>query len=365
MVSETSKPKGTIKQLRDFIENRLPISEMQHLAEKKRVPVHKHSIWYYLGGIAGMLLGIQIVTGILLMVYYIPEINSAHASILKINSQINFGWFIRSLHSWGANLMILAVIVHLFSTYFMKAYRPPRELTWWSGLVLLVVCLAFGFTGYLLPWDDVSFFATKIGLDVASKLPVLGSAVAYMLRGGDSISQATISRFFVIHVAILPALLLLLLGAHLFMVQVHGISEPDSFKKLPPAKKTYERFFPEFFFKDILVWILALNVLFGLTALFPWSLGPEADPFSPAPIGIKPEWYFLAPFQFLKLIPPMIGPLEGELFGLLIMALVGLGFFLVPLYDTGMSKTRARISTIFGIVVLIAVAALSFWGAFS
>ncbi|MFN8552990.1 MAG: cytochrome b N-terminal domain-containing protein [Candidatus Obscuribacterales bacterium] len=126
--------KNSIEQ---FLKERLPVAEMSELAEKKKVPIHKHSIWYYMGGIAGILLGIQIVTGILLMVYYVPELNAAHASILKINSQVTFGWFIRSLHSWSANAMIFVVIVHLFSTYFMKAYRKPREITWFSGLALL------------------------------------------------------------------------------------------------------------------------------------------------------------------------------------------------------------------------------------
>lgn len=364
MVSESSQSrKGNF--LQNFLAERLPIEEMQHLAEKKKVPVHKHSVWYYMGGIAAILFAVQVVTGVLLMVYYVPEINSAHASILKINSQINFGWFIRSLHSWSANLMIAAVIIHLFSTYFMKAYRAPREFTWWSGLVMLVICLAFGFTGYLLPWDDVSFFATKIGLDVASKLPVIGGLIAYMLRGGDIVSQATISRFFMIHVAVLPLLTLVVLGAHLFFIQVQGISEPAFFKKLPEEKKKYEKFFPEFVLKDILVWILAVNVLFVLTMLCPWGLGPEADPFGAAPLGIKPEWYFLAPFQFLKLIPPMIGPIEGELFGIILMSLVGLGFVLVPIYDTGISEARSKISTAFGIVVLIGVIFFSLWGALS
>jgi cytochrome b6 len=365
MVSQPQSKSGIVKQLTTFIESRLPLEAMRHLAEKKLIPQHKHSVWYYLGGIAGMLIGVQILSGILLMVYYVPEISAAHASILKLNSQVNFGWFMRSLHSWGANLLILALFVHLFSTYFMKAYRKPRELTWWSGLILMVVSLGFGFTGYLLPWDDVSFFATKIGLDVASKMPLLGSTFAYMLRGGDTISQATISRFFVIHVAVLPALLIGLLGGHLFLVQVHGVSEPDSFKELPPEKKTYEKFFPVFFLKDILVWILALNVLFGLTVFLPWSLGPEADPFAAAPIGIKPEWYFLAPFQMLKLVPPMIGPIEGELVGIIIMACVALGFVIVPFFDTGLSKTKSRVATAFGVFVLLSLVLFSLWGALS
>ncbi len=362
MVSDPSHRPASRLNVVQFFEQRLPLDELRRIAEKKKVPLHKHSIWYYLGGIAAMLLGVQTITGILLMVYYVPEINSAHASILKINSQINFGWFVRSLHSWGANMMILALFVHLFSTYFMKAYRKPRELTWWTGLILMVICLAFGFTGYLLPWDEVSFFATKIGLDIAEKTPVVGHTVSYMLRGGDTIGQATISRFFVIHVAVLPVILLGLLGGHLLLVQLNGISEPDSFKSWD--KKQYEKFFPTFFLKDILVWLLALNVLFALTTLCPWGLGPEADPYGAAPIGIKPEWYFLAPFQFLKLIPPMIGPIEGELVGILLISAIAFLFVIVPVFDTG-TKARSKTANLFGLTVLLALIGFTIWGALS
>ncbi|MBN8659153.1 MAG: cytochrome b N-terminal domain-containing protein [Candidatus Melainabacteria bacterium] len=361
MVGDTRKGSKVL----NFLEDRFNLSTFLHLAEKKKVPVHKHSFWYYMGGIAAIYLGIQIVTGILLMVYYVPEIQSAHASILKINSQIDFGWFIRSLHSWGANLMIFVVVLHLFSAYFMKAYRKPREFTWYSGLILMVLCLAFGFTGYLLPWDEVSFFATKIGLDVAAKTPLIGSTIADMLRGGEAISQATISRFFVIHVAVLPACLIALLGGHLLLVQMHGMSEPAAFKGIPEAEKTYEKFFPNFFFKDILVWILALNLLFILVTLAPWGIGPEADPFGAAPLGIKPEWYFLAPFQFLKLVPPMVGPIEGELFGILLMSVAALGFVIVPFFDSGQSKSNSNIATVYGVIIAIAAVALSVWGALS
>jgi len=348
-----------------FLEERLSLTELRHLAEKKKVPVHSQSVWYYLGGIAAILFMIMVSSGVLLMVYYVPEIQAAHASILKINSGVDFGWFFRSMHSWGANILIMVVMAHLFSTFFMKAYRGPRELTWLTGLVLMVVCLAFGFTGYLLPWDTVSFFATKIGIEVAEKTPLIGPIVAHLLRGGDAIGQSTISRFFVIHVALLPICLLALGGLHVFFVQVHGISEPSKFKLQDEAKKMYEKFFPDFFFKDILVWILAVNVLFVLVTLMPWGIGPEADPFAAAPAGIKPEWYFLAPFQFLKLVPPMVGPIEGELFGMGLLGLVGLGFVLVPFFDTGKSKTRSMIATIFGVAVLLGLIGFSVWGALS
>ncbi len=361
MTSSTDRSAG----LMHWLDERLGLQEAWKFAQKKQVPIHKHSVWYYMGGIALMLMVIQFASGVLLMVYYVPGLQAAHASILRINSQVDFGWFFRSLHSWGANLLIAVLMVHLFSAYFMKAYRKPREFTWYTGLVLMILALAFGFTGYLLPWDDVSFFATKIGLDIASKMPLVGEQVAVLLRGGHNIGQATISRFFVIHVAVLPLLTLGLMGLHLLFVQMHGMSEPVYFKKLEAAKRTYEKFFPNFLLKDVLVWLLAFNGLAALVTFMPWGLGPEADPFAPAPVGIKPEWYFLAPFQFLKIIPAQIGPVEGELFGALLMVLFCCGLVIVPFFDKGDSPARAKTATYYGVVLVLAIIVFTIWGALS
>lgn len=345
-----------------WLDDRLYLKSLHALAEKKTVPIHKHSIWYYLGGIALVLLLVQLFTGGLLMVYYVPEIGSAHNSVLKLNSQINFGWFIRSLHSWGANMMILALFIHFFSTYFMRAYRAPRELTWLTGLGLLVLAFGFGFTGYLLPWDDVSFFATKIGIDITSKMPFIGEWMAVLLRGGTEVGQATLSRFFVIHVFLLPLGLLALLGIHLLMVQFHGISEPDSIQNLPAEQKKTEKFFPTFVLKDLMVWLLVINGLALLVGLFPWGLGPEADAFAPAPAGIKPEWYFLAPFQFLKLLPATIGPIEGEQAGMLFFGLIGLLFAAMPWLDNRRCERAALFARWFGILVCAGFIIFTIWG---
>jgi cytochrome b6 len=345
-----------------WLDDRLGLAPFKYLAEHKQVPVHKHSFWYYMGGIALIFIVTQVVTGVLLMVYYIPEIESAHSTILQINSQIDFGWFIRSLHSWGANLLILGVFFHMFSAYLMKAYRPPREFTWLTGLALLVLMFAFGFTGYLLPWDEVSFFATKIGLDITSKAPFIGEYMANILRGGTDISQETLSRFFTIHIMVLPLLLLPLLGLHLWLVQSHGMSEPESVQKLPPEAKQYEKFVPTFALKDAMVWILVMNFLAILVALFPWGIGKEADPFAPAPMGIKPEWYFLAMFQFLKLLPPQVGPIEGEQFGMMLFGLVGVLFALVPFVDRGQSRLMSQIAHWYGIIIIILFVFFTIWG---
>ena len=343
-----------------WLDDRLALSDIAEAAAKKEVPVHKQSAWYYMGGVAMLLLTVQFLTGILLMVYYIPELSSANSSVLFINSQIDFGWFVRSMHSWGANLLIFVLFMHMFSAYFMKAYRKPREITWLSGLALMVICFAFGFTGYLLPWDEVAFFATKIGIDIAEATPLVGDMLANILRGGSEVGQGTLSRFFLIHVILLPLGLFAVAGLHLLLVQLHGMSEPKHFQEAKVKK--YEKFFPEFFMKDLMVWLLAFNVLAAIVVLFPWGVGPEADPFAPAPAGIKPEWYFLGMFQFLKLLPPHVGFIEGEQFGMMIFALIALVFALAPFLDKGEDPKVSKFFDLYGFMILIGLVVFTVWG---
>ncbi len=348
-----------------WLDERLGLAPLIEWSKHKMVPVHRHSFWYYMGGIALIFIITQIVTGMLLMVYYIPDLKSAHSSILNINSQIDFGWFIRSLHAWGANLLILALFFHFFSTYLMKAYRPPREITWWTGLYLMGLVLAFGFSGYLLPWDQVSFFATKVGMDTALRIPLIGHQISTLLIGGSTLSQETLSRFFTLHVVVFPFLLLPVLGIHLLLIQIHGTSAPPWFKKLPQPQQIYEKFFPNFILKDFMGWMVVLNILAILATIYPTGVGPEAQPFQPAPRGIKPEWYFLAPYQFLKLFPGNIGPFQGEQVAMLIMALVPLSVILIPFWDTGVSVKRSKIATYYGVFLILAFIILTIWGYFS
>ena len=143
----------------------------------------------------------------------------AYESVRQITYNTSFGWLIHSAHSWAANLMIGTVAIHMFSVFFMKAYRKPREFGWWTGLGLLALALVFGFSGYLLPMDQLSFFATKVGLDIPSLLPILGPKLAALVRGGFEVSEYTVQRFFALHVVILPLIFIPLLGLHLYLVQ--------------------------------------------------------------------------------------------------------------------------------------------------
>ncbi len=321
-----------------WLDERFNLTPLVDYMQHKEVPVHKHSIWYYMGGVALFLFVVQVISGILLLFYYQPGVNSAHESVRFIMTKVNFGWLVRSVHSWSANLMVFFIFIHMFSTFFTRAYQKPRELTWMSGFILLVLTMAFGFSGYLLPWDELAFFATKVGTDITGAVPLIGDAIKIVLRGGEDVTGATLSRFYAIHVAMIPALFTVLLGLHLLFVQRQGMHEPESFKKMKPEQRKTIPFFPNFVLRDILLWLIVLNILLFLAVYFPWELGPKADPFVSAPAGIRPEWYFMFMFQFLKLLPAHILFIEGEVAGILFFSLAGLVWFLVPFWDTKLKR---------------------------
>ncbi|MGZ5469107.1 MAG: cytochrome b N-terminal domain-containing protein, partial [Candidatus Aminicenantales bacterium] len=165
---------GVGRTIWEFLDERFLITELLGFAKKKTVPEHGRSFWYFFGGICLFLTGLQVATGGLLLLYYTPQVDAAHESIQFIMGGIKFGWLIRSVHSWTANILIAMLFVHMFSTFFLKAYRKPRELTWVTGFLLLVLFMAFGFSGYLLPWNELSYFATRVGTDIAGSLPLIG-----------------------------------------------------------------------------------------------------------------------------------------------------------------------------------------------
>ncbi len=221
--------------LYNWINERVELDDLVEFMGKKYVPVHSHSIWYYFGGVSLFLFIIQVVTGILLLLYYKGGEALAFESIQFITSKVRFGWLIRSVHSWTANLFILTALIHMFSVYFGKAYRKPREVTWVTGMLMFFLAMGFGFSGYLLPWNELAFFATKVGTDIAGAVLIVGKPMMVFLRGGEDVTGATLSRFFGFHVAVLPGLFTVLLGIHLLLVQRQGMSEPLSFEEDGPS----------------------------------------------------------------------------------------------------------------------------------
>jgi cytochrome b6 len=247
----------------------------------------------------------------------------------------------------------------MFSVFFLRAYYPPREITWISGAFLLLISIAFGFSGYLLPWNEVSFFATKVGTEIAGVVPVVGKPIMRFLRGGDDVTGATLTRFFGFHVAVLPAAATVFLGIHIALVQLHGMHVPTKYEK------NYQRmkFFPNFILRDLIGWILAIGVLAALAALFPWELGEKADPFAPAPAGIKPEWYFLFMFQTLKWIPAKVLGMDGEVLGIMTFNIIALLLFIVPFIDRDPENRRRHlIFNICGIVALLYIVVMTIVG---
>jgi quinol-cytochrome oxidoreductase complex cytochrome b subunit len=270
-----------------------------------RIPVEARTL--YFGGIALFLFGIQVATGTLLALYYKPTPEAAYDSVLFVMSDVSFGWLIRSIHHWAANLMILFVFLHLGRVFVQAAYKYPRELTWIVGIGLLGITLVFGFTGYLLPWDQRAYWATVVGTEIAGSVPIVGEQLLLLLRGGVDVTEATLSRFFGLHVLVLPLALAGLLAVHLAFVHQLGLANPKRAEPRgrPPEGKTTP-FFPNYVLDELIAWYVVLAILVVLASLFPAGLDEQANPLVTPP-HTKPEWYYLAVYELLKLVPRIVG----------------------------------------------------------
>ncbi len=323
------------QRLKNWFNERYDLESVKDLARHKTVPVHKYEMLYYTGGITMFLFIIQFITGMVLSFYYAPHPEHAYKSIIEIVTKLNMGWFFRSLHHWGAQLAILSLFIHVFSTLLLKAYRKPREFLWISGFGLLKISIFFGLSGYFLLWDERAFAAVRVATGGAGNLPLVGGFIKAFLRGGIDVTGETLTRFYAFHVSVLPILTLIFMGIHLLLVQYHGMSIPVSVSK--DSTKTM-RFFPNLFYKDLIIWLLVLGITVTLSTFFPPEIGIKADPLAPAPENIKPEWYFLFLFQTLKLFPGEILGLNGETIAIVLISLGILFFFLIPFFDRKSSR---------------------------
>ena len=313
--------------LRGWLDRRYQLTPLLEYMRHKEVPLGSHWMgWYYLGGVTMFFFIVQVLTGVLLLMYYQPGEATAYESIRFLTTKVPFGWLIRSVHSWSAHLMIISLVLHMFSTMMLKAYRPPREVTWVSGYLLFLLTLGFGFSGYLLPWNKLAYFATTVGTNIVKGVPLLGDWLLEVMRGGQDVSINTLYRFFAGHVVILPLAFFGLIGLHLLVIQRQGMAPPLGHKVAPRGMK----FFPSFALRDLLLWFGCLIVLLSLAVFLPygpgipgmdWELGEKADPFAPAYPGIKPEWYFLWEYQLLKEFPPHLFGLEGPQVCLILIAI--------------------------------------------
>ncbi len=305
---------SVIANLVQFLADRFPVEKMNfhYMVEKKEVPVHRMTWGYYTGGLTLFFLLVQAVTGLFLLFYYQPTVSDAHISVEYITNHVTGGALCRNMHAWSSSCMIFFCMIHLLTAFAMKAFEKPREITWIVGVLLLFVTFTFGFTGYLLPWNQIAVNATKVGLQsveaVGEYLPGALSQLPHVLRetfqGEASVGQSTLGRFYALHVVILPLVLFGLLGVHLISVQLHGMS-----KGVDEAPRRQERFFPYFIFKDLSIWFAVFLVLLTLSwcvpfdSFLPYPLLAPYNPLGSTPPGIKPEWYFFFLYYPLEMLP--------------------------------------------------------------
>jgi len=335
---------------------RVPISGQQ-LRELTNEPVPNHlkRWWFCLGGTPAYLFVVQIVTGILLAFYYQASPQSAYESVRYITEEASYGWYFRSLHRWSATLMIAAVILHQMRVYFTGAYRKPRELNWVIGMCLLMCVLLTGFTGYSLVFEQLSYWGANVAANISNSVPLIGNPLKQLLLGGDAYNAHTLSRFYVLHAAILPGTIILLLIVHITLIRLHGVSELK-FAGEPPGKPDHFNFFPDHLLTEIMVGLVLMLLLSALATLVPAHLGQRADPLT-TPEVIKPEWYFYVTFRWLKLF--------SLSFAVLSMGLIVGAMFVWPWIDAVLRRVTGReeVSVYIGIVATLLLIGFTVWEA--
>ncbi|MBI4865973.1 MAG: cytochrome bc complex cytochrome b subunit [Candidatus Wallbacteria bacterium] len=332
----------TTKALLRFVEERTRLLSLTVFLSSKPVPFDLN--WAYtLGSVSLFLFVNQLVTGVLLALYYRPAVSEAYESVRFIEEEVTFGWLVRQLHAWGANLMILALCLHMARVWWYGSYKKPRELNWLVGFCLFLLTLTFGFTGYLLPWDQLSYWASKVGTEIPGAVPVVGAYILKAMRGGEEITGATLGRFYAIHTLVLPAITVSLVFIHLAMMRLHGITplpgREDS-RKVP--------FFPHHVLKDAVSIYCTLAIIYFLVVVCPWKLHEKADPLV-TPEGVKPEWYFLWTYQYIKYFPQQMGAVSGKVVGILSSGLFFALLALFPFLDRGDERRPAKRKLILGV----------------
>jgi ubiquinol-cytochrome c reductase cytochrome b subunit len=299
---------------------------LHHLLDEKLPP--GTGWWFTLGSVLLATLGVQFVTGVALALFYAPTPDHAWDSVRYITTQVRAGSFLRGLHHWGSSIIVVAAVLHMSRVVFFGSYRKPRELNWIVGLILLQLILALGLTGYLLPWDQRAYWATVVTINISALAPVIGDAIAGLLRGGDTIGALTLTRWYAMHVLVLPSLLALLTLVHLYLMRRQGISGPVT--EQPGESRA---FFPEQAARDLTM-AIAVGVLMAALA---WQGAPALEaPADPAANNYvpRPDWYFLGLFQLLKYFPGKL-----EVIGALVLPGVVLTLLAaLPWLDRGRSR---------------------------
>jgi len=341
---------------RNWFGERLPVTgrQLRELTNEP-VPFHLKHWWFALGGTPAYLFIVQIITGILLAFYYEPATSTAYGSVQYITEEATFGWFIRSLHKWAATLMVATVILHQIRVFFTCAYRKPREINWIVGMCLLMCTLGLGFTGYSLVYEQLSYWGATVGANIAESVPLIGGFIKSLMLGGDVYNERTLPRFFILHAAVLPVTMMLLIGIHITVIRLQGITEFRFKNEDHEVRKTFN-FFPDHLYTELIIGLVLMVVLCTLATIFPASMGSPADPLS-TPEVIKPEWFFYVAFRWLKLFSGTTAILS--------MGFVVFIMFAWPFIDSWIhSRTRFKEASVWiGVAGTLAIIALTVWEA--
>ena len=292
------------------------------------IPNHLKRWWWGLGGTPLFMFMIQVITGLMLIFYYVPDPEKAYQSIDYITHTARFGWLIRSIHRWASNIMIAALLLHMLRVFFTRTYRKPRELNWMFGVTLFLLTLMFGFTGYSLVYEQMSYWAMEVGTGIAGATPFIGGWLADFMRGGSEIGQNTLTRFFLFHIALIPTIMMIVIALHVYLIRAHGVSELQFPGDEKLKTKSYP-LFPDHVYTEVIIVSLILVILVTLSLLFPVGLGEPANP-NLTPLHIKPEWYFYPVFRWLKITNLQIGVIGPMIFIFLL--------FIWPFVDTFLEK---------------------------
>lgn len=336
----------------------MPISG-SHFQEMTHEPVPNHlkRWWFCLGGTPAYLFLVQLFTGILLAFYYKASPQTAYDSVRYITEEAAFGWYLRSVHKWAATLMIAAVILHQMRVFFTGAYRRPRELNWMIGMMLLILTLLTGFTGYCLVYEQLSYWGATVSSNIVATVPLVGEFMKQLLLAGEAYNEQTLSRLFILHGALLPVAMLVLVATHILLVRLHGVTEL-TFEDEPADRPDHFRFFPDHFLTELAIGLVLMLLLSTLATVFPAVLGPVANPLV-TPEVIKPEWFFYVAFRWLKLFSGTAAVLST---GFIVFVM-----FLWPLVD-GWIRRRTRFqeaSVWIGVGAVLLITGMTLWEAFT
>lgn len=310
------------------------VTSMQRFMEE---PLAERVGWpHVFGSLALFFFIVQVATGILLMTYYSPSPDHAYDTVQYITYKLPFGSFVRGVHHWGATAMMVALGLHLLQVFLWGAYKKPRQIIWVIGILLMLVTLGLSFTGYLLPWDQKAYWATVVGTNIAATVPYIGEAIRGLLRGGANVGAITLTRFFAIHVAILPALTAVLIAFHVFQVRKKGITPPGHRAGEEDDVKYTQYFWPHQLFKDAVVALIALALVSFVALKFGAPIEPVANPADTGYVP-RPEWYFMWLFELLKFFPGKL-----EFVGAVLLPAIGVALLAVYPYLDRNPERRLR-----------------------